>query len=151
MQGIVIIRDDLTVYAGDKEGTAPCWEATIGRSHATVFHSLNDAWKTATKLHDSVQVVCFDGTAAEKEAEMKTAGFFLRDDTEMRKEWNDANDEAYSFCREGDTTYPFQRIRVFAGAKAWAINATRNVLPTLVVSHGNARVPKMQQRHRDLQ
>jgi hypothetical protein len=57
---------------------------------------------------------------------IEAAGFFLRDDTEMRKEWPDVISgetpaEAYSLCKKPDEKYPFQRIQIFAGSKAWAV------------------------------
>jgi hypothetical protein len=59
----------------------------------------------------------------EQEIALAEAGYFLRDDTEMRKEWNDPKypPEAYSFCKRQDDNYPFQRVHVFAGPKEWAI------------------------------
>ena len=59
----------------------------------------------------------------EKEIALLDAGLFLRDDTEMRKEWDEVQRGeipavAYSFCRQ----VPFERICIFAGSKSWAID-----------------------------
>ena len=60
-------------------------------------------------------------------------GFFLRDDTEMRKKWEDVINgqtpaEAYSFCKISDNKYPFQRLQIFAGPKNWAIEEACKLL-----------------------
>ena len=62
-----------------------------------------------------------------KEAGILNAGYYLRDDTELRKEWDDVirgetPAEAYSLCKKSDDKYPFQRVEIFAGPREWAID-----------------------------
>lgn len=61
----------------------------------------------------------------EKEKAIDAAGYYLRDDSELRKDWGgDWPVEAYSFCHKN----PFWRVAVYAGTKSWAVNTAYHQL-----------------------
>lgn len=51
-------------------------------------------------------------------------GFFLRNDTEIRKESDIEPNEAYSLFQEN----PYHRVQVFAGSLEWAVSEADKVV-----------------------
>ena len=54
---VLIIRDDITAYAGDPEGKFPSWVSTAYRNQATPFHDIGSALTTCEILRDKGEIV----------------------------------------------------------------------------------------------